>query len=497
MGKKKKIIRNSIYILFILLPIIDCLRRTFIKDINIFGFSIIEFIYMFIIGYSLILTVMCFKDKWKELKYLIIYSILLFIYIFIHDIHILGFNVDIFRDANVNIITESYYILRVYYMPVLLLFILVKNKDIFDIKFYSKVLKSVICIISLSIVLLNIFKLSYATYSAENLEFVKYNIFDFYKSSESPKLLSTRGWFDSANEISAILMMLLPLNIYLLFKDRKKSNILLYAIQFIAMIILGTRVSSLGAIIISICAIIINIISRLFKQSKINYKFIICSLLCTGYFFISPVGTYLLKYTTPNYNSNDEHSEYLKNINDKEDITEYITDHLYDLRINEAFIELYPIENDFSFWYEIALGNRNSNNDSRVMKTRIIKRVKERNNNKYDTLLGMGYTINFQDLERDYVYQYYIFGILGIILILPQIILFIKNGLLLVKNIKNIKNINIINVLLCMMACCLGFFVAYFSGHVFGWISPSYVLVLVIAILNYIYFKEMKEYEKK
>ena len=205
------------------------------------------------------------------------------------------------------------------------------------------------------------------------------------------------------------------------------------------MIILGTRVSSIGAILITIIAIIINVFSNSLKHNRINYKIIIYGLLCTIYFFISPVGVYLLDYTVPNYNIEDEHNECLKKLTDEKEISEYITNSLYDFRIDKAFIELYPIENDIYFWKEIALRNRNLNNDSRVMKTTIIKRIYEKNNNKYDKFLGMGYTINFMDLERDYVYQYYLFGIFGIILILPQVLLYIKMGIYYLKNIKNIE----------------------------------------------------------
>ena len=114
------------------------------------------------------------------------------------------------------------------------------------------------------------------------------------------------------------------------------------------------------------------------------------------------------------------------------------------------------------------------------MKTTIIKRIKERNNNKFDTLLGMGYTINFMDLERDYVYQYYLFGLLGIILIIPQLFIYLKET---IKSLKNLRHISLLLTALIIMSPTLGFIVAYYSGHVFGWISPSYILVLTIAIL--------------
>lgn len=489
MSKNKKVIKYSILILFIMLPIIDCLRRTPIKDIEIFGFSIIELFNMIIIGYTTILTIINLKKNKRELLPLIIYSIILSIYIILHNINILHFDTTIFSDSSPNVITETYYIIRVYYMPVLLLFVLIKNRDILNLEFYSKIVKILICIISLSIILLNIFKLSYATYTATNNEFVKYNIFDFYKSPESAKLLSTRGWFDSGNEISAILLILFPINIYLLYKENKKINIFLYISQFLSMIILGTRVSSIGAILITIAAIFINILTKLIQHDKLNKKIILCGALCTIYFFFSPIGTYTMEHEQLDYNVEDEHSEYLRNLTDEKEYLNYIANSLYEFRINEEFIELYPIENDPTFWRSIALRNRNLNNDSRVMKTTILKRVKVRNSNKYDTLLGMGYTINFMDLERDYVYQYYLFGILGIILIIPQLFIYIKT---IINYLKKIRHIPLLLTALIAMSPTLGFLVAYYSGHVLGWISPSYILVLSIAILNIKYYSDLK-----
>ena len=41
-----------------------------------------------------------------------------------------------------------------------------------------------------------------------------------------------------------------------------------------------------------------------------------------------------------------------------------------------------------------------------------------------DNLFGIGYTSNLVDMERDYVYQYYLFGIFGIILLILIYIFF-------------------------------------------------------------------------
>lgn len=481
MTYSKKIIKILISILFILLPIIDMIRRTWIKDVDIFGFSIIEFGYILIIGISFILTVFNLLKSKKELLPVLIYTVILAIYIIFHCLNILKFDQSIIPSSNINVITEIYYIFRIYYMPVLLLFVLVKNTDIFDFKYYLSIVKVLVCIICGLIIILNIFKVSFASYDATNDSFVKYNIFDFYKSSENAKMMSTRGWFDSANEISAVLIMLLPLNIYLFYKEKRKTNIFIYVIQFLAMIILGTRISAIGAIIVSFISIGINIFYKFKKQMEINYRMIICAVICTCYFFISPIGFYMLGEEKTNFNSHDEYSEYLRQQKLDYDSIKYIKNHLYQFRINEEFDKLYPVENDINFWYKIALRDRNLNNDSRIMKISIIKRVQERNNNRSDMLLGFGYTTYFMDLERDYVFQYYIFGVLGIILIIPQLILLIRSVFSYCKNILHLTY----EYLFVIMSPILGLATAYFSGHVFGWVSPTYILILAIGLLYY------------
>ena len=50
---------------------------------------------------------------------------------------------------------------------------------------------------------------------------------------------------------------------------------------------------------------------------------------------------------------------------------------------------------------------------------------------------------------------------------------------------KDIKKFDFTKTLLVLMAPSLGFVVAYYSGHVFGWISPSYILVLTLAFLYF------------
>ena len=287
--KKNKIIKVLITIFFVLLPFLDMLRTTSFKDIEIFNIAIIELINILLIGTSLLFTLT--KVPKKRIFLLFAYLLLIGIYIVFHDINILKVNRSLFISEHINIYTETFYILRVYVLPIILLYVLFNNKDIFDKKYYFKVAKYLISIISFSIILLNIFKLSYISYNV-NGKHITNNIFDYFLYSGDFKLIASRGFFDSANELSAILLMLLPLNIYMFYKENKKFNVVLYISQFIAMILLGTRTSAYGAMLISIVAglayLFLIIIKKIKTNSFFNNSYFMIALVCTAFLTISP-----------------------------------------------------------------------------------------------------------------------------------------------------------------------------------------------------------------
>ena len=151
-------------------------------------------------------------------------------------------------------------------------------------------------------------------------------------------------------------------------------------------------------------------------------------------------------------------------------------------KVNPELLKLYPIKNDPEFWKMVFKRDKALNNNSRIMKTDMIKRIQIRNNNKNDKYLGLGYTLNFMDIERDYVFQYYLFGILGIILfILPYMVLLIYSGINLLFHFNN--NLKF-RTFLTFMSPAMGLIVAYLSGHVFGWVSPMLFLVMSLGMLR-------------
>ena len=325
-------------------------------------------------------------------------------------------------------------------------------------------------------------------------------MFDYFLYNGDYKQLAVRGFFDSANELSAILLMLMPINIYLFYKEGTKYNVILFVLQFIAMILLGTRTAAYGALLISIVSFIFYCILIVLKREKINAYFntyFIVSLLgCTAFLVISPFMFGRMSEGSPDFSikNADAYAQIDKiDINNLDKLIEkYQSEYL----INEYFLEIYPINNDPQFWLGIIKRDKALNNDNRLMKTDIIKRIEKRNNNSNDKLYGMGYTLNFIDLERDYFYQYYLFGIIGILILMGPY--FIVLCVLLFKALKKFDdNFNLLT-LNCAMSVSLGLVIAYYSGHVFGWVSPMMILVFVISLFGTTIFENcFNKQEKK
>lgn len=484
---RDKIIKVFITIMLIGLPFLDMLRTTSFKDIEFCNIALIELINIVLIGVALLLTIT--KISKKKIMFLFVYLIVVGIYIVLHYNNIIKFDNNIFDKANFSFITETFYILRVYVLPLMLLFVLLNNKEIFDKKYYFKIAKWLIGIISFSIIILNILKLSYISYN-DNSGFILYNIFDYFLFQGDFKQLSSRGFFDSANELSAILFMLLPLNIYMLYKEGRKLNVVLYVSQFIAMILLGTRTAAYGTLLISAAAGICYIALVLLKKEKnnqfFNNTFFVSSLVGVAFLSISPFMLGRINDGTPDFSIKDQ-SAYneIENV-DVNELDKLVEKYKSEYLINDYFLEMYPINKDPEFWLAMIKRDKALNNNNRIMKTDILNRVYERNDNPNDKFLGMGYTLNFIDIERDYYYQFYLFGIVGMIVLMGPY--FILLCYLMVLAFKNFNRNFRFNTLLGGMSVVLGLIIAYYSGHVFGWVSPMMFLVLSLSILSIIIF---------
>ena len=388
-----------------------------------------------------------------------------------------------------NYLKEIYYIIRVYLIPILLIMTLIYNPKIFNRKYFLNILKYYIIIISGTIVLCNLVGYSISTYDLSNDWIInRTHFFDIFTYQGSAVDLLTCGLFPSANQIAIMLVILLPMNIYNYYKNNSTFNKILVFLQIISMIIVGTKVAALGAILIIIILFFTYLFFLLIKKVKLNIRFlknyIFILIFSIIFLLISPFIAKLKEdYNFKFDKTETEIKEAYNVLNEKLSVTDFeklMNDNNGIYRISTMFYELYPIKLDPDFWLGIAKRDSSLNNDYRVIKTDIIKRIVERNSNVADKIFGVGYVLNFMDLEVDYVYQYYLFGYFGLfVLVLQYPILYICKSIQFVFNRKTFKYGNIVLILSPFfgMVCC------YFSGHLFGWSGPMIILAFSIAFM--------------
>ncbi len=484
---KNKLLKLFITILFISLPISDILRNSSFINLEFLGISILELLNVILLGGSFIITLT--KIHKKKMIFLVIYAVLLCLYLVFHYQNISNFDTSIVHIQNYSFLKETIYLLRIYFLPLLAIPILIWNRDVFDKTFYSHIIKYLIAFISFSIIILDFLNLSYPSY--DDIVDLKYapSIFHYLNYNGDPQDLLAKGWFESANEISVILFALLPINIYLLYKEGKISNVIIFISHLFSMIILGTRTSAYGSVIIPYFCLSIYIFFILIKKEKVRLPFL-CKLsiplLCISFVFIYSPFRQFKRQIDPELlgtNNTDKISMLLNGLNSDTEKIDVIKKHLYDFGIESKIEELYPINNDLDFWLEICHRDLRLNNNYRVIKHEIIKRIKQRNNNKYDNLFGMHFLLNYMNMERDYVQQYYELGLFGTILLVG--VYFIIFLYTIIQFFKNFKEKFKFEYILLFMAMSFGLIVPYLSGHTFGAFFPMFVLSLLISLLHY------------
>ena len=505
-------LNKFLILLFILLqPELDMIRQLFGANFEIFGFSLLELINILLIGLIFIFTIITYPKKEKLLKWiwLIIPYILYFI---IHYYNITKFNNSVFPEQYVSIVTEFYYLFRVFILPLVLVFCIyysgIKKKELFQI------FELFIVFVSASIIILNITNTSYLTYDTGR--FAIYNIFDWFNyNGDNFQKIATKGWFSSGNQISAIMLMSFPLTLYLAYNNKKIYNYVILVLQLLAMLMLGTKVANMGCILVLVFFFIIILFKKIIMKKEIKSLkviLIITILMCT-LFIYSPRGyDYRYKETEDISGANmisliaPDDMNRIKTMNcesltsdDKLFLEVFSFFNQNKLRFPDYFLMSYPITYNHEFWCYMTKSGINFKNkpiDYREMKTAMLKQIYIYNHNSLDKYVGMGYTLNFIYTEEDYTYQFYSYGVLGIILFIgPYLIIFVYLLYLFFRKFKD--NFKVFNVML-LLGFAFGLVIPILSGHVFERSFPLYILAFItgINILNKDFLKEGSKDEK-
>ena len=246
--------------------------------------------------------------------------------------------------------------------------------------------------------------------------------------------VGTIGWFNSANEISAIISIIVP---YLFIKIKDKNDypyIVTIVLALIASFLIGTRTP----IIVFIICIIYLLISKLIKAIKnrsVKYKYLIpiCLLLVIGIIF--------LPYT-PLYKNMIIHIKFLGLKNPLEIFTNFKTfDHfIFNRRL--TFL---------------------SNLNKTMMRATPVT-----------MLFGMKYIGKTVEMDIfDILYRY---GIIGLLVFIPICTY-------LIMKLKNNNSVNYLPLIIIVI-------VSFLSGHVL--LSPNVVLIAIIITANTLYKNNKK-----
>lgn len=464
-------------------------------DLKFFYNSISTLIRVIIIG---LLFLFCFFASSSKKKYwLLLYPMAMTIYFVFHHINATSFNSLVPGNFNYSATSEFLYLIKMS-TPFLLIYILYKlnipSKKILEIINYQVLIISSIIIIS------NILTFSYGSYSDE---IIKSNFFSwFFYNSFTYQELCSKGLFEYANQISAILIMFLPFHLSnFLNENIVKKNIFILLVNIFALFLLGTKVAVLGVVLVFIYTIIVYLFYNKLKlkHSIATKHFIIICFMFVFYLIILPKNPIFLRIDESKSIEASAKSETLleepivqdiiEDFSDTNDVPasslDYIYDNYKDKEIKDEFIlQSYPYKYDPEFWLTIFEQPRYNRVNYRFIEEAMIKRVVEINNNRCDIFFGITNTRiqNIFNIERDFVVQYYALGIIGLVLVFSPY--FILITLYLFKLLKNrLDNLAMEN-LLAFISIVLVFGISYLSGNLLNSLSFTLYFALLYNLLQ-------------
>lgn len=438
--------------------------------------TLIQVIFVFLL---LFVTLILYKDSRKNIKWMILYYVLCLIYLGVSFYHQESFKSLLPSSYGFNIVSELLTILKLI-TPITFIYSLYYIKLPF--KKYMLVLKVWCILFAGSIVLTNIFKISLGSYSDT---FITKNIFEWNKYNYY-KYTGSKGYFMYANQVSALCIIFLLMFIYDYLYNSKKSIIYVLLVS-LAMLMLGTRVSTLGGLLTLVFAIIFYFIINIFNKISIKKRIYILVIPVLGWVLLLQVSPYNNRNIELNRSIN-RHMDDTSIVDDKAivmddtsmnvDKTKYVYQNYNKDYLPKVFFEkYYPIKYDEEFWYNFVKNNSIDKINYRYIEKSIIRRVVEVNNNALDKYIGIGNTRiqNIVNIESDFILHYYAFGIIGsIILLVVYLILFIY----VFNNFVKIQNYCAFTMLSCVV---LFLFSAFLTGNIINSINTVLPFIFVVS----------------
>lgn len=511
-----KNVKYSLILLVLLQPFLDVYFLYVPPVTDWFPFSPATIIRIILILVIVILYILS-KYNFRRDLFAAIYSIILILYLVVHLEVTSSFKSTNPLDFGYSVTGEIFYWIRMI-LPLIVIYITYRT-DISEHEF-DQVIRFLAWVISGSIVISNLFTFSLTSYSGG---WIQGNIFNWFYNPQGFSYfgLASKGFFYFANAISAVEVLLTPILLYYATQKTSASNIALIFTQLLAMLMLGTKVASLGFFIVLIGYMVIYFFySFILKEFKFRPQslLILFSLLVIG-------GAILPKSPMLNRSSSDaavqktrdgtkeekkkkrkqleeekkksEEAEKKENKLDKRKETplmKFIKNNYVDYSLNPRFVlDGYSYKDDPQFWYQIMKWPIADRLNNRKVEESILNRAKSRNNNKLNDWFGISYTRmnNIAILEQDFISQWYSMGYIGILLLLvPYILVFFFCLFKVITFWKKQYSFLEINILFGV-----GFILvlSVFSGNVLDFLTDTIILGFILGyLLNQIVQKKRR-----
>lgn len=471
MGVIKKYTSNLFLLFLILVPFVDLFTSLFIRYITLpisLGMIVKGLLIAWLFYYLLFKT----KSKYKKISLIYICMLLVFsIFYFITK--------EDFQSVNF-IFSETIYMFKYMYLPFFYICCLNyfdDHKEVFN--------KLPNCLMAVALVYSFLLLIPYLTGTA----------FASYSDGMS---LGFVGWFYAANEMGIILLILYSF-IYKVINFNAFIGIIILALSSFTIVLIGTKVSNIGLIIISIIFLILSF----FQRSKANKKQIFICLLVLGINVSIVINGFLSDNVRNSYdyhfnagenidkipNDNDK----IPNDNDKNDGKENLLTN--DEEKNKYFNSLSDI---FGFntprIVDVILSSRSIyfvNTYNIYYERPVIEKA-----------FGIGFTnrksINNENIEKlvemDFIDIFIRYGFVGFAIYMMPILFTLFIGL---KKIFDksfyYKSTIILYVVILLLTCS----VAFLAGHVFGAPSVAIYMSSIMCLITLFDSKSLEEnYEK-
>lgn len=469
-NKKENILNNITLFFLFLIPIFS---TTYFHSSYVTLFEVILIFGLFIA------TLIIVKDSRKNFKYIFLYYVVCLIYLLISYLRADSFNSLVPGNFNYSVFDEALTILKLV-MPITFIYSLYYQR--ISWKKYLLVLKVWVILISGSIIITNIFKISLSSYSDAVItkNIFEWNINNYYQETAS------KGLFMYANQEAVVMLMLLLVFVYdFIYKD--KRSIFYIFLLAISMLMLGTRVSSVGGLLTLICAYLFYCFYFLYKKEKFDKKTLFIVIPILLWILLIPISPYANRNIE--LNSVEEVSDNVVGIaTDQEELSEpseeeitnidYVYNNYNPNYLPKVFFEeYYPVQYDSGFWREFIENTPLEEMNYRTIETSIIKRVVEINDDSLDILFGISNSRiqNIVNIERDFVLHYYAFGIIG------SIILLLVYILMLIYSVYNFFKYQTFYLFIFTTVIVLFIFSAYLTGNIINSINAIIPFSFIIS----------------